>query len=292
MNTRSKSKNFLMLGGLGNQLFIFAAGIYYAHKNNEKVIFDFCIHGKGMTNHGSDIRSLNPDATFKNRRLRFFIWSVLSRVSNRAQLATYTSPGIGYDQNLENPIYEGQILGYFQTHKYLDRLEVRTAIDSLFLDSHSVWFRSNSSEMLEMPTISVHVRRGDYITMRDTIGLLSSEYYKSAIDLILKNSSSIYVRILVFSDEVDLAKKMFSNIGCHLPIQFAEPPENHPEEALLLMSQSEALIMSNSSFSWWAGQLGNTSKFVVCPSKWFREMVDPVELIPPEWHRLESQWEI
>ena len=280
-----------MVGGLGNQLFVYAAGIYYAHKNNEKVDFDFSVHGRGMTNHGSDIRTLNPDATFKNQRLLFFIKSVLSKVSNRVLFSTYTSPGIGYDQNLENPIYQDQILGYFQTHKYLDCLEVRTAIDSLFLDSPTAWFRNNSSEMLEIPTISVHVRRGDYMSLNDSFGLLRSEYYKSAIDFTINNSSSMFARILVFSDDLDLARKVIGDIECQLPVQFVEPLENRPEEALMLMSQSEALIMSNSSFSWWAGQLGNTSKFVVYPSKWFRDIVDPIQLNPPEWHRQESQWE-
>jgi hypothetical protein len=77
-----------------------------------------------------------------------------------------------------------------------------------------------------------------------------------------------------------------------VPVQFAESPENYPEEDLMLMSQSDALIMSNSSFSWWAAQLGNRSKIVVCPTKWFRDIMDPEGLIPPEWNQWESQWEI
>ena len=69
MKKRRKAKIFLMAGGIGNQLFIYAAGVYYSNQNSEKVVFDFSIHGNGMTNHGSDIRSLNPGNAFQNHRL-------------------------------------------------------------------------------------------------------------------------------------------------------------------------------------------------------------------------------
>ena len=127
---------------------------------------------------------------------------------------------------------------------------------------------------------------------QDSFGLLSSEYYNSSLKFILENSSANYSRVLVFSDDIDKAKKLFSKIEVSLPVQFAESPENSSEETLMLMSQSHALVVSNSTFSWWAAQIGNKSKFVVCPSKWFRDMLDPEDLIPPEWHQRESRWEI
>jgi hypothetical protein len=95
-----------------------------------------------------------------------------------------------------------------------------------------------------------------------------------------------------FSDDIIAAKELLRNLEISIPIQFAEPQDNNPEESLMLMSRSTVLIMANSSFSWWAAQLGNRSKFVVCPSKWFRNMLEPYDLIPPNWHREESNWEI
>jgi len=289
---KNKSKTFLMAGGVGNQLFIFAAGTYYSHQNNENVIFDFSSHANGMTNHGSDIRSLNPDVIFQNRPYRFIAKAGLNRLSNRYLFPTYTSRLVGYDPALENHILENQIFGYFQTHRYLDHPKVRNIIDSLCLGSTSDWFDECSSEMLDLPTISIHIRRGDYMNLKNSFGVLSGEYYNSAIKFILENSSTKYARVLVFSDDIAIAKQLFCNLETSLPVQFAEPPKNDPDESLMLMSQSGALIISNSSFSWWAAQLGNKSKFVVCPSKWFHDMLDPEDLIPPEWHRQESQWEI
>ena len=291
MKKRRQSKSFLMAGGLGNQLFILTAGTYYSLKNKENVIFDLSSYTKRNKPHASDIRSFSPDAIFQYRPVRWIVKVGLETISKRALFSTYTSSGVGYDPALESQVSENQIFGYFQTYKYLEQPKVRNLIDSLFLSSTSEWFDKCLSDIQELPTISVHIRRGDYMNLKDSFGLLSSDYYRSAIDFTLKNSSMEYDRVLVFSNDFLLAKKLFSNLEISLPVQFAESPKNLPEETLFLMSQSHALIISNSSFSWWAAQLGNKSKFVVRPSKWLRSMSDPEDLFPPEWHSQESQWE-
>jgi hypothetical protein len=294
MKKKSQSKSFLMAGGLGNQLFIFAAGTYYSLQNKENVIFDFSSYSNGIPPHGSDIRQFNPDPIFQYRPYRNLAKVGLAKISHRisnAVFPTYTSSGVGYDPVLETHVLENPIFGYFQTYKYLENPKVRNVIDSLHLDPVSDWFEKCSTEMLEFPTISVHIRRGDYMNSQESFGVLSGDYYDSAINYTLENSSMNYARVLVFSDDLTAAKQIFSRLEIPLPVYFAESPENCPEETLMLMSQSDALIISNSTFSWWAAQIGNKSKFVVSPSKWFRSMPDPEDLIPPEWHQRESRWE-
>ena len=308
----SERKSFALVGGVGNQLFIFTAGTYYSLKNRENVIFDASGYVDGIPPHGSDIRALNPHAIFQTRpkRLvlnpylnqilnitlfrtyRILIKAPLNKILKRSRRLDYISPILGYDEALESKVLQDKIFGYFQTYKYLEDLEVRNIINALHLGPVSDWFDKCSSEMTELPTISVHVRRGDYMDSQDSFGVLSGEYFSSAIKFTLGATSKKYERVLVFSDEIDSAKQMFSNLLVALPVDFVDSPENNPEEELMLMANSDALIISNSSFSWWAAQLGNKSKFVVCPSKWFRDMLDPQDLIPPEWHQLESQWEI
>jgi len=295
MKKRSQSKSFLMAGGLGNQLFIFVAGTYYSLHNKESVVFDFSSYSNGIPPHGSDIRSLTPDATFQYRPYLNLVKVGLDKISHRISnslFPTYISSGVGYDPALETHVLENLIFGYFQTYKYLEDQKVRNVIDSLHLDPVSDWFDKCSAEMLEFPTISVHIRRGDYMNSLESFGVLSSDYYKSAIEFAVENSSTSFSRVLVFSDDITVAKQLFSKLEVSLPVQFVESPENYPEETLLLMSQSDAIVISNSTFSWWAAQLGKKSKFVVSPAKWFRGMPDPEDLIPPEWHQRESQWEI
>ena len=308
----SRQKSFAMVGGMGNQLFILTAGTYYSLKNKENVIFDVSGYADGIPPHGRDIRTLSPDVVFQNRPKRLvlnpylnqiltitifrpylkLIKDPMNKILKRNRYLNYISPGLGYDVALESKIFQDNIFGYFQTYKYLEDPNVRNLIDLLHLDPVSDWFHKCSSEMTKLPTISVHVRRGDYMDLQDSFGVLSGEYFSSAIKFTLGASNKKYERVLVFSDEVDSAKQLFSNLLVGLPVYFVDSPGNNPEEELMLMSKSDALIMSNSSFSWWAAQLGNKSKFVVCPSKWFRSMLDPQDLIPPEWHQLESKWEI
>ena len=292
MKQRRRSKSFLMGGGLGNQLFMFTAGTYYSLQNKEKVTFDFSRYTNGIPPHGSDIRALSPVGIFRYRPFQWNLKTRLNQLSSGALFSTYTSTGVGYDPTLESHILENQIFGYFQTYKYLENLNVRKIIDSFVLSSVSEWFSKCSSEMHEFPTISVHIRRGDYMNASDSFGVLSGDYYSSAIHSTLENSPTRYSRVLVFSDDLDAAKKLFSNLEISLPVQFFESPEDSPEETMVLMSQSDAIVISNSTFSWWAAQLGNKNKFVVRPSKWFRGMLDPEDLFPPEWHAQESRWEI
>jgi hypothetical protein len=286
-----KTKTFLMAGGIGNQLFIYVAGTYYSIQNKQNVIFDVSNRIGGIPSHGSDIGALIPDLILRNRPFRLLQKNRLKKLLNWDFSSIYESPEVGYDSALENHILSKQIFGYFQTYKYLEHPKVRQLLNSLVLVTPSDIFVKYLTEMLEVPTISVHVRRGDYWSLRESFGLLNYDYFDSALKFTLENSPMKYERILVFSDDIDAAKCLLINLKIPIPLEFVNLQESHAGEALILMSKSDALIMSNSSFSWWAAQLGNTSKFVVCPSKWLRDMLDPLDLKPPEWHQIDSQWE-
>ena len=94
--------------------------------------------------------------------------------------------------------------------------------------------------MLELPKISVHIRRGDYMNSLDSFGVLGSEFYGSATEFTGENLSTSFSRVLVFSDDIAVAKQLFIKLETSPPLQFAESPENYREETLILMSQSDA----------------------------------------------------
>lgn len=85
------------------------------------------------------------------------------------------------------------------------------------------------------------------------------EYFIFAIQFISERSPIKFSRVLIFSDEIDVAKQLFSNLKVSVPVQFAVSPVNYPKEDLIPMSKTGALIMSNSPFSWWAAQLGKST---------------------------------
>ena len=69
------------------------------------------------------------------------------------------------------------------------------------------------------------------------------------------------------------------------------PPENVSDaEILILMSHASRVVIANSTFSWWAARINAENKTVIAPSTWFRGMLAPKDLMPPEWTTIPSQW--
>jgi hypothetical protein len=56
------------------------------------------------------------------------------------------------------------------------------------------------------------------------------------------------------------------------------------------MQFGSANVISNSTFSWWPAFLSQTSVATVCPSDWFLNMEQPLELIPNNWIKIDSDW--
>jgi hypothetical protein len=87
-----------------------------------------------------------------------------------------------------------------------------------------------------------------------------------------------------------LAKEMFTHSGLD-NVTYVDDSNLRSSEILTIMSLSDDLVIANSSFSWWAGMLGNPLKNVYCPAKWFRNLEDPKDLYPPNWNIVDSAWE-
>jgi hypothetical protein len=142
---------------------------------------------------------------------------------------------------------------------------------------------------IKRPTV-IHVRRGDYTNQRarQLFGLLDTQYFLDAISLV-RSKVPKPSEIWIFSDSISEVR---AELAPHIPdALFVETPKNvDAAEVLLLMAEAGSIVISNSTFGYWAGLISKSAQFVVAPTKWFKGQEDPEQLVPPEWDRVASRW--
>lgn len=277
-------------GGLGNQMFQYALGRKLSLKNKDKLKLD--TYGLERANEVGDIyRPFALDAyniqkniarTDEVRNLKYPFGLVLKglrwfRFKILHQTHTGFEPGI---LNETGSIY---IDGYWQSPKYFDDIR-----DILLKDYTLVTPVSNAvttyTEMLSIEnSVSVHIRRGDYVTnprVLKEFGICSEEYYQKAISYIQANV--VNPSFFVFSDDIQWVKE---NLELPNNTVYVSDDRLTATEELILMSTCAHNIIANSSFGWWGAWLNqNTEKIVVAPTPWFNKNNHLYkDLIPESW---------
>lgn len=281
-------------GGLGNQMFIAAAAL--AQSRRLEVPFE--LDGSFLAarpQHAGDLSAVNHGAHFVRRAPR---WVSLEPTSIPGRVArplgalslVFTERGFAYDPRIEQAAPGSLLNGYFQSWRYFEAVasEVQSRFSTVVRPSP--WFSVAARELEEQgPWVGVHIRRGDYLSPRVARdhGVVSGAYVERALDLVREMGHS--GRIVLFSDDPASA------CAVHPALQSAHrvepPPGTHPVESMLLLAGAHALVAANSSFSWWAGYLGDRpGRPVVCPRPWFGEIAsDTRDLLPPHWITVERR---
>lgn len=138
-----------------------------------------------------------------------------------------------------------------------------------------------SNEAIDSETIAIHLRLGDYMKLSGTYGVLTAEYFMSAIDS-LASTGRGFKKILLYSDSPRLAKAFASKfeIRFRVPVHVSSGGAL-ASELLLKMISASYFVGSNSSLSWWAAFLRGEEKTSILPWPWFRAISQPDEFIPP-----------
>ena len=180
------------------------------------------------------------------------------------------------------------LLGYFQRHAYVD--SVATEI------IHSLSRSSLFARIFSTPVnnyIAVHIRFGDYLTNPETKnfhGLSAMSYYVQAVRLL--QTSHSYDKIVIFSDNRHKAFADFTveyGLG-GLPVSFSTGTSEYDD--LAAISSSKGIVISNSTFSWWAAWIGSQLHEcnVVAPRPWFANPTAADDnLLPDNWVVLDRE---
>lgn len=136
--------------------------------------------------------------------------------------------------------------GYFQSWSFLDNEICQVAVVTKSL------LEAEFGKEFGPKTGAIHLRLGDYSTLRRIYGCISPEYVIHALQKLRANSSIHTSAINVFTNDPSMAKQILFD----LPEEFAYIENLSATEALWDLSNSAWLVGSNSTFSWWGAALG------------------------------------
>ena len=301
-----KTSTVQLVGGLGNQLFGYFAGKYLEKVCGHQIRYLPSSQSDVFFSSRSSLRDLSvPEEEWFNPRkreaLKIFVQKQSLRLrkfmpssSSKGQtpfipFGAFESEVIGFDPSLRE-VREGSLVhGYFQTYKYFDEVH-ETDHPQLQLSQPSDWFIALSRRMQVENPVIIHARRGDYLNHATTIGVLDEEYYRQALNS-LSSTRPEAAGVWLFSDDPIWAEKLALSLTGWQAEVISQPASSPAAEAMMLMTQSSALVISNSTFSWWAAKLGG-GKRVIAPNPWFVGQNEPTDLIPSSWERIDSVWSL
>ena len=137
--------------------------------------------------------------------------------------------------------------GLFQDVKYLNDGIVRTLFP----------LRGRYAGRIPAGTVSIHVRRGDYLKLPHRHPFVGTKYLRKAVDSFPEGTP-----FMVFSDDLPWCRKFFRGT-C---FRFSEGTD--VVDDLFLMSWCDHHICSNSTFGWWGAYLRGCGRTIL-PGLWY-----------------------
>ncbi len=191
-----------------------------------------------------------------------------------------------FDSNLLKTGKRAYLVGDWQSEKYFQDIRDTLLSEFTLKDPWSQTAKSVSKKITNSNSISLHVRRADYVDnpkYQKIYEELSPEYYDKALEILAKNNTDI--EIFVFSDDITWAK---NNLSFPHPATYVTGEELTDPEEIMLMSLCKHNIIANSSFSWWGAWLNkNPDKLVLAPNKWFKNPNrSTCDIIPDSWIKI------
>lgn len=286
-------------GGLGNQMFQYAAGVALATHHACDLKWDLSwfdgnsLHqGFELTRvFGISIEEANVADYRKTLGWRGSDW-LRSRLASRKlgwlrPKHYIQEPHFHYWPEFWQISPSAYLNGYWQTPKYFQDEEALIRDEFRFKAEMSLENETIASIMDESNSVSLHVRRGDYVAdprVACVHGACDVNFYQRAIVKIRRHVMSPY--FFVFSDDMEWVKKNLRIDGRVMFVDHNQGEESYND--MRLMSMCKHHIVANSTFSWWGAWLGaDSEKSVVAPKRWFNGgSVDARDLYGTNWYIL------
>jgi len=271
-----------LTGGLGNQMFQYATGLSAALKTNEELFLDLTYYTQQPSKDTLRTFELTP-FNITHTKTNIITETIWDKIKRKIKNRLMSGHQFLYDKNF---FEKENLIGYFQNEKYFTSIR-NTILKEFSLKIESPQFKETKEYIKKTKTVSLHIRRGDYIENPHASkhhGVLPFSYYKKAYDTISTKIGSDFT-LLIFTDDSKWVEK---NITLHEETHTISGNELTSAEELILMSLCTHNIIANSSFSWWGAWLNqNPDKIVIAPKQWTRNKTsNELDVLPESWIRL------
>lgn len=292
----------LLRGGLGNQMFQYAAGLGLAIKNNVPLALDTTVLNDRFPRKEFTYRTFDLDLFTLSPR-----FTTLSRISSNVPVpglwAGLDLAGIGarkilrvqkvifekephvFDPVISATIGDIMLIGRWQNEKYFSDIEsdIREAFQFRYpLEGRA---KELKEEIVSSQSVALCVRRGDFVnfeSVKEMMGDTNVSYYNRAVAYInkrVKNPS-----YFVFADDVEFCKKNLELPSSTVYIDKLGPKWSFHLE---LMSLCRHSIITNSTFYWWGAWLNpNSDGIVITPARWYVDRETQPEIASQGWIKM------
>lgn len=280
--------------GLGNQLSLYFAGLAYAQKFN----LELNVNGSNPLRNGHssyrDILDLNlPGSLIENGNV------ISTTKARRSQFLSFRLPFTfrftgdyyalkpGFDEKLLDTPGVRNIYGFFHTYAYYDYcLQFFPDLIAKVIFPVGEYASRIAGRIQQENSIAIHIRRGDYLSNSQTLGLLDHNYYSAALTYLAQESKM--GKVYVFSDDIPASIELLNKCGIR-DVIFPETEQAlSASEILYLLSLAPNLVVANSSLSYWSAVLSDKESKVVIPKPFYRNAeISNIAFYRPQWHLID-----
>ncbi len=288
-----------LVGGLGNQMFQYAAGRALSVTRGQALRLDVSEFANYGLHQGFELDRVFscPVSIATGAEVHSILgWQSAAKIRSILTRAGFAGlrraefivePHFHYWPGIRAVPRNSYLIGYWQSEKYFSEAVSVIREDFTFKLALSKRNAELVAQIDAVNAVSLHVRRGDYVQNSKTNlthGLCSLDYYHAAIKYVATHVDRPH--FFIFSDDIAWAKK---NLNVEFPSHYVDHNQGADSfNDMRLMSLCKHHVIANSSFSWWGAWLGcNPEKLVVAPRCWFRnKSLDTRDLYCYGWIQL------
>lgn len=266
-------------GGLGNQMFQYALAYRLKLDNPEEDVYIDVSHFKGYQFHNYELKMVFDVALPEAPKSK--LWQVTYPIGNYKLYRAVRK----FLPNRKTEYIEPRLFTFWK--------DVLTLKGNKYIDGswqNEMYFRDRREDILKifefkkplegknvelaeklrgMNSISIHVRRGNFLMFDEYKGICDLPYYKNAIEYVKSKIKNPH--FYVFSNDAAWCKEIIAPLcgQCDI-VDWNIGDDSYLDMRLMAMCPTN--ILAHSSFSWWAAWMNkNENKTVVAPYDWLRQ---------------------